>query len=198
MSTEQLLATAVSHSPDFDQALALGRIHGILSALVRHCRTRASYSYTGCFTCELQIRSQGGAFVPSVLPDNGVKTELLRAWGHIQGTDLLDGVPIAPSPSRFASEPRQVPLMWNTEPFITPDPLRPRGDRDPATYFLSWLVTTPFIIYFTFKLCNNIYLKILPMATWAFEIFFYFYFFGHVLMLSLMLCGLCGLILAAS
>jgi hypothetical protein len=76
MSMEAILETTAVHSPNFDPAFAMGRIHSILSALIQYCRTRAAYLYTGCFACELHIRPGGTALVPSVVPDIEVKMEL--------------------------------------------------------------------------------------------------------------------------
>ena len=88
MSMEDFLRTTMSNSPGFDQALALGRIHSILSALIEYCRTRAAHLYTGCFTCELQIRSQGNAFVSPVTSNPEAEAELLRVWELVQATDV--------------------------------------------------------------------------------------------------------------
>ena len=192
MSIEQLLATTVSHSPEFNQALALGRIHSILSALIEHCRTSAGYLCSECFTCELQIRSQGDVFVLSVPADNGVKAELLQAWGRIQGTDVLVAGLISPSPPPLVSEPRRLRSMWTTEPFVTPDPSRP---QEPSVSFLSWVIAAPFIVYYTFSICHNIYLKILPIAIMIFEVFFFFCFVEFALLLSLMFCVLFAIFL---
>ena len=90
MSMETLLATTKTHSPDFDPALALGRIHSILSALIQHCRTRAGYLYTGCYTCELQIHSHGDIYVSLAAPNDEAKAELLQAWEPVRAMDAPD------------------------------------------------------------------------------------------------------------
>jgi len=174
MSMEDLLRTAVSNSPGFDQALALGRIHSILSALIEHCRTRAGYLYTGCFTCELQIRPQGNAFVPPVTPNNEAKAELLRAWQPIQAADVAGGASLV-----FPSLP---PLVSET---IAPNASQP---RESSAHLLSRAIVAPFALYCAFSVCYNIYLKILPIATLIFQIFFFLHFVAFALVFSLMFC----------
>ena len=73
--TEALLTTTIIHPPDFDPALALGRIRGILSTLIQYCMTRVGYLYAGCFTCGLEIRSRGIAGVLPVVPSRKAKAE---------------------------------------------------------------------------------------------------------------------------
>ena len=112
MSMERALATTLVNSPDFDPALALGRIHNILSALIQHCKTRAGYLYTGFFACELQIRSGGTACVPPVALDRETKAELLKVWELVRETDAPGEAPISPCrririPSRTANEERR-------------------------------------------------------------------------------------------
>ena len=110
------------NSPDFDQALALGRIHSILSALMEHCRTRAAHLYTGCFTCELQIRSQGNAFVSPVAFNPEAEAELLRVWELVQATDVPGAETLMSArPHPFSS------MAWDSElnpPTSTPTVLR--------------------------------------------------------------------------
>lgn len=183
---EDLLATTVSNSPDFDQALALGRIHSILSALIRHCRTRAAYLYTGCFTCELEIRSQGDAFVPPVLPNNEVKAELLRVWELIQATDVPGGALIFPSLPLLVSEPQQLYPTRTVESFIVSNAFQP---REPSAPLLSWVIVVPFAMYCAFSICYGVYLKLLPIATLIFQIIFFFHFVGLSLLFSLILCS---------
>ena len=112
MSMERALATSLVNSPDFDPSLALGRIHNILSALIQHCKTRAGYLYTGCFTCELQIRSGGTACVPPVAVSREAKAELVKVWELVRQTDAPGEAPISPYrripiPSRTANEERR-------------------------------------------------------------------------------------------
>lgn len=187
MSVEDLLRTTVSNSPDFNQALALGRIHSILSALIEHCRTRAGYLYTGCFTCELQIRSQGNAFVPPVTPNNEAKAELLRAWDLIQATDIPAGALIFPPLPPLVSEPQQLRPMTAAEPFITPNAFQP---RESSAYLLSRAIVAPFALYCAFSICYDVYLKILPIATLIFQIFFFFHFVAIALVFSLIFCSI--------
>lgn len=185
---EALLATTVSISPDFDQASALGRIHSILSALIEHCKTRAAYLYTGCFTCELQIHSEGNAFVPPVAPNREVKAELLRVWKLVQTTDIPGGVLISPSLPRVVPEPYQLrPTRTIHGPFIAPNAFQP---REPSTPLLSWVIIVPFVLYCAFSICYDVYLKILPIATLIFQIFFFFHFVALALFFSLMLCSM--------
>ena len=87
MSMETVLTKVTERSPDFDPDLALGRIHSILSALIQHCKTRAGYLYTGCFACELQIRSGGNACVPPVTLSREAKGELLQVWKLVREVD---------------------------------------------------------------------------------------------------------------
>ena len=186
MSTQQLLATTVSHSPDFDRASALGRIHGVLSAVIEYYWTRAGYQYTGCFTCELQIRSQGGAFVLSVPPDNGVTTELLLAWSRTRGVDVLGGGLIHLPPPPLAPGPQHhLPSMWITGPY----PFRP---WDPSTSTLFWVIVFPFAVYCAFSIYDKLYLNVLPIATMIFQYVFFFYFVAFSLSLPIMLCAHCA------
>ena len=143
-----LLATAVAFSPNFDQASALGRIHSILSALIEHCKTRAAHS--GCFTCELQIRSQGDAFVPPVVPDYEVKAELLQVWELVQETDISGGVPVSPSLPHVVPEPYELLPAMTIEPFITPNAFEP---REPPAHLLSWLIAAPFSLFCALNIC---------------------------------------------
>ena len=183
MSMEELLKTTVSNSPDFDQALALGRIHSILSALIEHCRTRAAYLYTGCFTCELQIRSQGNAFVPPVSSNPEAKAELLRAWELVQATDTPDGALIFPSLPPLIFEPQQLrPAI--AEPFIAPNAFRQRE----SSYLLSRAIFAPFALYCAFTICYDIYFWILPIATLIFQIVFFFHFVTISFIFSLIFC----------
>ena len=112
MSMERALETVRVKTPNFDPALALGRIHDVLSALIQHCKTRAGYLYTGCFTCELQIRSGGTACVPQVAVNREAKAELLQVWELVRQTDAPGKAPISPRrpiriPSRTANEERR-------------------------------------------------------------------------------------------
>jgi len=187
MSMEGLLSTTVSNSPGFDQALALGRIHSILSALIEHCRTRAGYLYTGCFTCELQIHSQGNAFVPPVSPNNEAKAELLRVWELIQAKDVPSEALIFPSLPPLLSEPPQLRPTRTAEPFITPNALQP---SESSTYLLSRAIVAPFALYCAFSICYDVYLKVLPIATLIFQIIFFFHFVAISLVFSLIFCSM--------
>jgi len=140
---EDFLNTTVSKSPGFDQALALGRIHSILSALIEHCRTRPAYLYTGCFTCELQIRSQGNAFVSPIASDPEAEAELLRVWELVQAADVPGAETlVSAGPHPFSSTGRDSEL---NPPSSTPTVLGPiRGKHqhtqepcvdDPASQF---------------------------------------------------------------
>jgi hypothetical protein len=97
MSMEDLLAMAMAHSPDFDPALALGRIHSILSALIRYCKTRAAYPDTDYFTCELQIRSGSDARVLPVAPDHKAMEELTSVWELVREMDVPAGALVSRS-----------------------------------------------------------------------------------------------------
>ena len=165
---ESLLATTIAFSPDFDQASALGRIHSILSALIEHCKTRPAYLYTGCFTCELQIRSQGDAFVLPVIPDYEVKAELLRVWELVQGTDISGGVPVSPSLPQVIPESYQLRPARAIEPSIAPNAFEP---REPPAHLLSWAIVAPFALFCAFRIFYNIFLPIiLPIAFLVFLI----------------------------
>jgi len=184
MSMEDLLKTTVSNSPGFDQALALGRIHSVLSALIEHCRTRVAYLYTGCFTCELQIRSQGDAFVPPVASDPAAKAELLRAWELVQATDVPGGALIFPSLPPLVFEPQQL-RPETAEPFIAPNASR---QRESSAYLLSRAIVAPFALYCAFTICYDVYFRILPIATLIFQIFFFFHFVAFSFIFSLIFC----------
>jgi hypothetical protein len=185
MSMEDLLTTTVSNSPDFDQALALGRIHSILSALIEHCRTRAGYLYTGCFTCELQIHSDGSAFVPPVPPNNEAKAELLRLWELLQATDVPDMALIFPSLPPLVSEHQPLHPTGTIEPLITPNPFRPRVS---TAYILSRVVVGSFALYCAFTICYEVYFKVLPIATLIFQFFFFFLFLAVSIVVSFIFC----------
>ena len=195
---EQLLATTVSHSPDFNQALALGRIHGVLSALIEHCRTSAGRLHTGYLTCELRIRSQGDAFVLSV-PDNGVKEELLLAWARTGGTSHLGGGSLSPPPlvsgpqhlplppPPLVSGPQHLPLLPTTGPHIALDPSQP---RELSIHPLLWVVVFPFAVYFAFSIYEKFYSNVLPIATMIFQFVFFLFFvtFSLYLPITVFLC----------
>lgn len=184
---EAVLATTVANSPEFDQALALGRIHSILSALIGYCKTRAAYLRTGCFTCELQIRSQGSAFVPPLLLNTEAKAELLRVWGRVgQTTDVLGGVLVPPLLPPVVFEPRQLRLTRAAEPFITSDAFQ---SPEPRVSLLSWAIVAPFAFYCAFSICYDIFLKILPIATLIFQIIFFFHFAAFALLFFFILCA---------
>ena len=187
MSMETLLATTVRYSPGFDPALALGRIHSILSALIQHCQTRVGYRYTGCFTCELQIRPQGNAYVPPVVPDYEAKAELLRMWELVRTMDVPDGALISESSSSSptVSEPHHLLLTKTTKPFIS-DALQP---RESITHFLSWTMITPFALYFALKICYSVFWKILPIATLIFQIVFFFHFLFFAMIFCAIFCA---------
>lgn len=187
MSMEDLLRTTVSNSPDFDRALALGRIHNILSALIEHCRTRAGYLYTGCFTCELQIRSEGNVYVPPVPPNNEVRAELRRAWELIQAVDVPYGTLIFPPLPPLVSEPQQLGPTIIAEHFIAPDTFQPRV---PPPNLLSRAIVAPFALYCAFSICYEIYVKILPIATLIFQVIFFFHFVAIALVFSVILCSM--------
>jgi hypothetical protein len=183
---EGLLATAMAHSPDFDPAVALGRIHSILSALIQHCKTRAAYLYTGCFTCELQIRSGGNACVPPVVPDYEAKAKLSQIWKIVQAMDVPDETLVSQILPPIVSEPNHLPLIKKAaEPFVIPDASQP---LESITHLLSWTIITPFALYCGFNVCSNIFWKILPVATLIFQVAFFLYFVVFVLMFSAILC----------
>ena len=162
---EALLATTMTHSPDFDPALALGRIHGILSALIQHCKTRAGYLYTGCFTCELEIRSRGNACVPPVVVNRKAKAELLQVWKVARE---MDG---ALAPQRSPPLSPGVRLAKTTGPSVASDVVfQPLGS---ASHLLSWTIIAPFALYCAFNIYHNVIWKILPIAAFIFQTVFF-------------------------
>jgi len=185
MSMEAVLAKTVAISPDFDPALALGRIHGILSALIQHCKTRAAYIYTGCFTCELQIHSRGNAFVPPVVPDYEAKAELLRTWELVQAVDVPGGALISQSLPPAVSEPHHLHLTKTAEPFISPSAVQP---MEPLTPLLSWIIIAPFALCCALNICYNVFWKVLPIVTLMFQFFFFLHFAVFALMFSVAFC----------
>lgn len=185
MSMEALLARTVAHSPDFDPTLALGRIHGILSALIQHCKTRAAYLYTGCFTCELQISSQGNAFVPPVVPDYEAKAELVRVWKLVRAVEAPGGALISQSLPPAVSEPHHLHLTKTAEPFTSPNVVQP---LEPFAPLLSWTIFAPFALCCALNICYNVFWKILPIVTLIFQIFFFLYFAVFALMFSVTFC----------
>lgn len=167
MSMEVVLATTVSHSPDFKPALALARIHNVLSALIQHCKTRAGYLRTGCFTCELKIRSQGNACVPPVAPNPKTKAELLQMWELVRETDFpSEGSDSSVSSTSEVSSPP--PTNEDHEPF-TPEPSQP---PESPTHLLSRIIIAPFALYCTFNIFYNVIWKISPITT-IFQIVFF-------------------------
>lgn len=186
---ESLLHTTTAHAPNFDPALALGRIHSILSALMQHCRTRAAYLYTGCFTCELQIRPWGNAFVPSVVPDNEAKMELLRMWELVREMDVPSGALIFSSLRPVVSEPNRLQLTRTAESSISPSPNAIK-QTDSSTPLLSWTITFPFAMYFALSICYSIFWKILPIATLIFQIVFFLHFAAFALIFSAIFCAI--------
>ena len=185
MSMETLLATTIAHSPTFDPALALGRIHDILSALIQHCSTRAAYLYTGCFTCELQIRSGGDAYVPPVVPDYSVRAELRQMWELVPSvTDTQSEDLVFPSLSPVISELHLPRLTEAAEPLTAPNILT----LPPLEYLISWTIIAPFALYCAFSICYDIFWKVLPIATFIFQIIFFFHFVFFSLIFSAMFC----------
>ena len=77
--------------------------------------------YTGCFTCELQIRSQGNAFVSPVVFNPEAEAELLRVWELVQATDVPGAETLMSArPHPFSS------MAWDSElnpPTSTPTAL---------------------------------------------------------------------------
>ena len=185
MSMETLLQTTVAHSPGFDPAFALGRIHSILSALIQHCKTRAAYLYTGSFTCELHIRPGGYAFVPPVVSDIDAKLELLRMWELVWGKDVPSGA-LAPRPLRpVVSEHYHLQLAKTAEPLTSLNVVQPIEYPAPV---LSRIIVAPFILYIALNICYNIFWKILPIVTLLFQIVFILHFVTFALITSVTIC----------
>ena len=185
MSIETLLARTVAHAPDFDPAIALGRIHSILSALIQHCKTRAAYIYTGCFTCELQICPLGGAFVPAVVPDFEAKMELVRIWELVREMDVPSGVLVPRTSHPVVSEPHRLQLTRTAESLVFPDTIKP---TESFTHLLSRTIIAPFAMYFALKLSYDIFWKVLPIATLIFQFFFFLLFALFSLIFSAIFC----------
>ena len=182
---ETLLATTKTHSPDFDPALALGRIHSILSALIQHCRTRAGYIYTGCYTCELQIHSQGNASVPLVVPNYKAKAELLQVWELVRTMEVPDRALVPRSSLPVVSESHHLQLTKAAGSLTTSDTLQPPESYTPL---LSRTIIAPFVMYCALNICYNIFWKILPIATIIFQIVFFFHFVVSALIFCAIFC----------
>ena len=185
MSMDALLATTVKHSPDFDRALALGRIHNILSALIQHCKTRVGYLYTGCYTCELRICSQGNAYVPLAVPNCETKAELSRIWDLVRTADVPTEALVPRSSLPVVSEPHRLQLVKIAGPLTTSNALQPLEFHTPL---LSWTIITPFALCCALNVCYNVFWKILPIATLIFQIVFSFLFVVFTLTFCAVLC----------
>lgn len=179
---EALLQTTVAHSPNFDPALALGRIHSILTALMQHCRTTATYLYTGCYTCELHIRPCGNAFVPPVAPNIEAKEELLQMWELVREMGVPSGALISRSPHPAVSEPHRLQLTRTAGSSISP--MNAIKQTESSAPLLYWTIVAPFAMYFALNICNDIFWKILPIATLTFQILFFLHFAVFSLIIS--------------
>jgi hypothetical protein len=85
----------------FRGALALGRIHDILSALIRDCETRTTRRpYTKDFMGELQILPKGKIRILPVARDDEAMGELASAWGPARSTSdaSTTSTPVASGP----------------------------------------------------------------------------------------------------
>ena len=88
---------------DFNSNVALGRIHGIFSALIQDFETRGCYRDDNeWFACELQIHSGGMADIFTVELDHDAAKELASAWEDARlGPGAPATAPIASGSRRF-------------------------------------------------------------------------------------------------